>query len=81
MNPSEPLADDLSAVQHRDGVCPVVELAYQRFGPTLGEYILWEETCFPMSDDVAMEQLKFIIAKADRGEAPTLEGWQEQRHG
>jgi hypothetical protein len=72
---------DGTSVKHQNGVCPVVELAYKRFGPKLGEYILWEETCFPMSDDVAMEQLKFIIAKADRGEAPTLEGWQEQRHG
>jgi len=70
---------DGTSVEHSNGGCPVVELAYKRFGPTLGGYILWEETCFPMSDEVAMEQLKFIIAKADRGEAPTLEGWQAPR--
>ena len=62
-------------VRHQNGVCPVVELAYKRFGPKLGAEILWEETCYPMSDDVAMKQLEFIIEKADRGEAPTLEGW------
>jgi hypothetical protein len=61
------------------GTCLVVELAYERFGAVLGEHILWEETCFPMDDDVAMDQLRYIVAKADRGEPPTLDGWQEAR--
>lgn len=53
----------------------VVALARDRFGPELAEHLLWEETCFPLSPEVALAQVKYLIAKADRGEAPTLDGW------
>jgi hypothetical protein len=53
----------------------VVALAYDRFGPELAEYLLWEQTCFPLSAEVALAQMRYLIAKADRGESPTLDGW------
>lgn len=77
--PSQKHDVDGNIVKHHNGICPVVELAHKRFGQELGEHILWEETCFPMSDDIAMNQLIYIITKVDCGDAPTLEGWQELR--
>lgn len=53
----------------------LIELAIQRFGEDLGMYLLWEETCYPMDEAIATEQLQYLIAKADRGEKITLDGW------
>jgi len=56
----------------------LITLARERFGKNLGEHLLWEETCFPFSEEIAMDQLKYLIAKADRGEDPTLDGWTQK---
>jgi hypothetical protein len=40
--------------------CPVLELANQYFGDKGYNWLL-ENTCFPMSDEVAMEQLQKFI--------------------
>jgi hypothetical protein len=45
--------------------CPVIALAYGHFGEKLGDYLLWEFTCFPCSDADAWEQLRALVA-ADR---------------
>lgn len=45
-----------------DAPCPVVDLAISAYGEDLGMHLLWEETCFPFDDDVAMAQLQEIIA-------------------
>lgn len=51
------------------------KLAIDRFGEKLGNYLLWEQTCYPMSYVTALSQMQHLIAKADRGEKPTLVGW------
>jgi hypothetical protein len=45
--------------------CPVVALLHGHFGPELGEALLWNYTCFPMSDAHAYEQARSLVA-ADR---------------
>jgi hypothetical protein len=52
--------------------CPVIKLAIARFGRELGMELLWEQTCFPFCDEIAMGQLLQLIAMADRGEEPVL---------
>lgn len=53
----------------------IVSVAKKRFGDYLGMHLLWEETCFPLSDEIARNQLQYLIEKADRGEDPVLDGW------
>lgn len=48
--------------------CPVVKKAIENFGEELGNILLWNETCFPMDDDIAMEQLDQLIEKKRLGE-------------
>lgn len=57
--------------------CPVVTLAKKHFGDDLGEYLLWNETCFPFCDVTAMNQLQYLIAKDKQGEDLVLDGWVE----
>jgi hypothetical protein len=45
--------------------CPVMALLHGHFGEQLGEYLLWEFTAFPFSDDAAWEQARSLVA-ADR---------------
>lgn len=47
--------------------CPVEALAISRFGEKDGMALLFNATCFPCDDTVAMEQLRGLIAKADAG--------------
>lgn len=48
-----------------DRPCPVIDLLVGRFGDEVGTYLLWEFTCFPMSDRHAWEQARSLVA-ADR---------------
>lgn len=41
--------------------CAVIDLAVSAYGETTGMTILWEETCFPFDDTIAMEQLQEFI--------------------
>jgi hypothetical protein len=45
--------------------CPVAALLHGHFGSDLGEALLWNYTCFPMSDAHAYEQARSLVA-ADR---------------
>lgn len=67
-------------VKTDDGyACPTANLLIDHFGKDLGGYLLWNETCYPMSDEVAYDQAMYLIAKHVRGEEPTLEGWVEKK--
>ena len=47
---------------HADGTpCPVVAFAEEHFGDRYWD-VLMNETCFPMDDVTAMEQLKALVA-------------------
>jgi hypothetical protein len=51
---------------HADGdPCPVMALLHGHFGQPVGDYLLWEFTCFPMSDPDAWWQARSLVA-ADR---------------
>lgn len=45
--------------------CPVAALLHGHFGLELGDALLWNYTCFPMSDVHAWEQARSLVA-ADR---------------
>jgi hypothetical protein len=50
------------SVSHAPGdPCPVIDLLHSEFGQEYGEYLLWEFTCFPFSDDYAMEQARDLV--------------------
>lgn len=40
-----------------------------RFGRRMGEYLLWNETCFPMDGATALRQARQLIADHDATEA------------
>ena len=42
------------------------------FGEERAKYLLWEETCFPMDGDTALEQAKGLVAAEEKRRA--LEG-------
>lgn len=60
-------------IRHRSGEpCPVVSFAYRTFGPELGAALLFEFTCFPMSDEHAMAQLLDLEGAQQMGRLGTF---------
>lgn len=63
---------------HKKGEpCEVVNLAKEHFGDDFGMHLLWNETCFPFDDNVAMDQLQYLIVLDGKGETVVLDGWRE----
>lgn len=46
----------------RGDPCPVMALMHGHFGVEVGDALLWNYTCFPMSDDHAYEQARRLVA-------------------
>ena len=57
--------------------CEVTNLAVKHFGEDFGMYLLWNETCFPFDDNIAMDQLQYLIGLDGKGETVVLDGWRE----
>lgn len=59
----QPLSRILAA-QHEVGQpCLVIETLLSFYGEKLGEWLLWEKTCFPMDDSTALVQARLMIEK------------------
>jgi hypothetical protein len=55
-----------------DGRCPVVDLLVDEFGEVLGLTLLWEFTCFPMSDANALPQARDLVQANRQGILPAF---------
>jgi hypothetical protein len=49
--------------EHPPGPCMVLDTLRSFYGKKLGDWILWERTCFPMSDAHALYQARLLIEK------------------
>jgi len=44
-------------------VCKPANLLNEYFGKKMGGYVLWNYTCFPFDDDMALRQAERVVAR------------------